>query len=147
MPGQPASLSPCVANDSGKGFAPMNSLSRRTFIGTTAGAISAGAVASLGTAFLAPTDANAQTSGERKPAKDLHPGMLTAPLRDLPFESVLDMAKRCQIAALEVVAEPGHPQIDPMTLSAAQAEGIKQKLAERGLEISALSNYLNTTAP
>ena len=125
----------------------MNSLSRRTFIATTAGAMSAGAVASLGSAVLAAADANAQTSGERKKVKDIHTGMLTAPLRDLPFESVLDMAKRCQIAALEVVAEPGHPQIDPTTLSAAQAEVIKQKLAERGLEISALSNYMNTTAP
>jgi len=72
---------------------------------------------------------------------------LTAPLRGLPFEEVLNMAKRCHIAALEVVAEPGHPHIDPATLDPAQAESIKQKLGERGLEISALSNYMNTTAP
>ena len=125
----------------------MNSLSRRTFIGTTAGAMSAGTLASLGVAAFAPTAAEAQTSGERKSAQDIHTGMLTAPVRDLPFESVLDLAKRCQIRALEAVAEPGHPQIDPMTLTAAQAEGIKQKVAERGLEFSALSNYMNTTAP
>lgn len=125
----------------------MNTLSRRTFIGTTAGAMSGGTLASLGMAVLAPTVAEAQTSGERKSRKDIHTGMLTAPLRDLPFESVLDLARRCRIAALEAVAEPGHPHIDPMTLSVAQAEGIKQKLAERGLEFSALSNYMNTTEP
>jgi sugar phosphate isomerase/epimerase len=125
----------------------MNSLSRRTFIGTAAGAMSAGTLASLGVAVLAPTAAGAQTSAEQKTPRDIRTGMLTAPLRDLPFESVLDMAKRWQIAALEVVAEPGHPHIDPRTLSPAQAEGIKQKVNEHGLEISALSNYLNTTAP
>ena len=124
----------------------MNSFSRRTFIGTTAGAISAGTLGSLGVAVLAPSDASAQTSDGQKSPKDIRTGMLTAPVRDLPFESVLDLAKRCQIAALEVVAEPGHPHIDPGTLTEAQADGIKQKLADRGLEISALSNYMNTTA-
>jgi sugar phosphate isomerase/epimerase len=73
--------------------------------------------------------------------------MLTAPLRNLAFEEVLDMAKRCNIVALEVVTEPGNPHIDPMTLGPAQAEAIKQKLSERQLEISALSNFMNITAP
>jgi len=125
----------------------MNSLSRRTFIGTTAGAMSAASLASLGAATLASTAAGAESPAERKKPKDIRTGMLTAPLRGLPFEEVLNMAKRCHIAALEVVAEPGHPHIDPTTLDPAQAEGIKQKLGERGLEISALSNYMNTTAP
>jgi sugar phosphate isomerase/epimerase len=125
----------------------MNSLSRRTFIGTTAGAMSAASLASLGVAALTSTAAGAESSAEPKKPKDIRTGMLTAPLRDLPFEEVLNMAKRCHIAALEVVAEPGHPHIDPTTLDAAQADGIKQKLGERGLEISALSNYMNTTAP
>ena len=72
---------------------------------------------------------------------------MTAPLRDLPFDAVLDMAKHCNIAALEVVTEPGHPHIDPMTISQAQAEAIQRKLGERGLEISGLSNFMNITTP
>ncbi len=109
--------------------------------------MSAASLASLGVATLASTAAAAESSAEVKKPKDIRTGMLTAPLHDLPFEEVLNMAKRCHIAALEVVAEPGHPHIDPRTLDQGQAEGIKQKLAERGLEISALSNYMNTTAP
>lgn len=73
-------------------------------------------------------------------------GMLTAPVQKLPFDEVLDMAKRCHIAALEVAAGPGNKHIDPMTFSQADAEAIKQKLAGRGLEISSLSNYMNATA-
>jgi sugar phosphate isomerase/epimerase len=125
----------------------MNSLTRRTFIGTTAGALSAGSLASLGVAALTPDAAGAETSPEPKKPKDIRVGMLTAPLRNLPFEEVLDMARRCNIAALEVVTEPGHPHIDPMTLGPAQVEAIKQKLGERGLEISSLSNFMNITAP
>ncbi len=125
----------------------MNSLSRRTFIGTTVGVMSAGTLASLGVATLAPTAARAETSPEPKKPKDIRVGMLTAPLRDLTFEAVLDLAKRCNIAALEVVTEPGHPHIDLMTLGPAQVEVIKQKLGERRLEISALSNFMNITTP
>ncbi len=125
----------------------MNSISRRTFIGTTAGAMSAGSLASLGATALTSTAAEAETSPEPKKPKDIRVGMLTAPLRDLPFEAVLDMAVRCHVAALEVVAEPGHPHIDPMTLGPAQAEAIKQRLGERQLEISGLSNFMNITAP
>jgi len=109
--------------------------------------MSAASLASLGVAALTSTAAGAESPAERKQPKDIRTGMLTAPLRGLPFEEVLNMAKRCHIAALEVVAEPGHPHIDPATLDGAQAEDIKQKLGERGLEISALSNYMNTTAP
>jgi sugar phosphate isomerase/epimerase len=125
----------------------MNSISRRTFIGTAAGTVSAGTVASLGMAALTSTAAETETSAAPRKSRDIRVGMLTAPLRDLPFEGVLDIAKRCRIAALEVVAEPGHPHIDPMTLNSAQVEGIKQKLGERGLEISGLSNFMNITAP
>jgi sugar phosphate isomerase/epimerase len=88
-----------------------------------------------------------RTSPEVKKPKDIRVGMLTAPLQNLPFEEVLDMAGRCHIVALEVVTEPGNPHIDPMTLAPAQAEAIKEKLAERRLEISALSNFMNITAP
>ncbi len=125
----------------------MNSISRRTFIGTTAGAMSTGSLASLGMTALTSTAAGAAASPEPKKPKDIRVGMLTAPLRNLPFEEVLDMARRCNIAALEVVTEPGHPHIDPMTLGQAQVEAIKQKLGERGLEISSLSNFMNINAP
>ena len=73
--------------------------------------------------------------------------MLTMPLQKVPFNEVLDMAKRCRIAALEVVSHPGSKHIDPMTFGPAEAENVKKMLAERGLEISALSNYLNPMAP
>jgi len=109
--------------------------------------MSAGSLASLSVAGLTSTSAAAESSPKPKKPEDIHVGMLTAPLRDMPFEAVLDLARRYHIAALEVVAEPGHPHIDPTTLTPAQAEVIKQKLSERGLEISALSNYMDTTAP
>ena len=98
--------------------------------------MSAGSIASLSVAGLTSTSARAETTPKPNKPKDIRVGMLTAPLRNLAFEEVLDMARRCNIAALEVVAEPGHPHIDPMTLGPAQVEAIKQKLGERGLEIS-----------
>ena len=125
----------------------MSSISRRIFIGTTAGAMSAGTLAALEMTALSPAAAGTETSPQRKKPKDIRVGMLTAPLRDLPFEAVLDMARRCNIAALEVVTEPGHPHIDPMTLGPAQVEAINQKLGERELEISSLSNFMNITTP
>ncbi len=125
----------------------MNTFSRRSFLGATAGTVSAGALVSLGAAALNSTAAAAETSSKASKPQDIRVGMLTAPLRDLPFEGVLDMAKRCRIAALEVVTEPGHPHLDPMKLGAAQLESIKQKLSERGLEISGLSNFMDITAP
>jgi sugar phosphate isomerase/epimerase len=121
----------------------MNSVSRRSFIGT-----SAVSLVSLGAATVSAIDAGVDhPADELKRAKDIRTGMLTAPLRDLPFDEVLNIAKRCHIAALEVVAEPGHPHIDPRTLDTARADSIKAKLGELGLEISALSNYMNCTAP
>ncbi len=123
----------------------MNSLSRRTFLGAAAGTMSAGTLAALGTAALTSTTAGADTA-PTKP-RDIRVGMLTAPLGGLPFEGVLDLAKRCHIAALEVVTEPGHRHLDPMSLGPAQVESLHQKLSERGLEISGLSNFMNITAP
>ena len=125
----------------------MNSLSRRTFLGTTAGAMTAGSLASLGAAALTPTADTAEPTPQSKKPKDIRVGMLTAPLGALPFEEVLNMAKRCDIVALEVVTEPGNPHIDPMTFGSAQVETIKQRLADRSLEISSLSNFMNITAP
>jgi sugar phosphate isomerase/epimerase len=115
--------------------------SRRDFIATTAGAISAASLGWTRAAAQAPA-----APGEKK-EKGLRVGMLTMPLQKEPFTEVLDMAKRCQIAALEVVAHPGGKHVDPMTFGPAEAENIKKMLAERGLEISSLSNYQNPMAP
>jgi sugar phosphate isomerase/epimerase len=109
--------------------------------------MSAGSLASLAMAGLTSTTAAGAAAPEPKKSKDIRVGMLTAPLRDLPFDEVLNMAKRCQVAALEVVTEPGNPHIDPLKLGQAQAEAIKQKLGDQGLEISALSNFMDITAP
>ncbi len=125
----------------------MNTILRRSFIGTTAGAMSIGSLASLSAAELTSTATAAETSPEPKKPKDIRVGMLTAPLRNLQLEAVLDMAKHCHVAALEIVTEPGHPHLDPMTLGPKQVESIKQMLGEHGLEISSLSSFANITAP
>jgi len=125
----------------------MNSITRRNFLGTTAGVVSAGSVASLGVAGLASSAAAAEAAAAARPPKSIRVGMLTAPLQDRPFDAVLDLAKRCQISALEVLTEPGRPHIDPLKFGPAQADTIKQALASRGLEISALSNFMNITTP
>ncbi len=98
----------------------------------------------VGAGALAPVTAEAAQAGNRK--KEIHTGMLTAPVTNLTFDEVLDMAKRCHISALEVISGPGNRQIDPMNFSQADADAIKQKLAERGLEISALSDYTDSAA-
>ena len=103
----------------------------------------AASLVTLGTAALSSTAAAAEVAADPRKPKDIRTGMLTAPLRDRPFDAVLDLAKACHISAMEVVAEPRHPHIDPATLTEAQADAIKQKLSDRGLEISALSNYMN----
>jgi len=116
-------------------------ISRRGFIGTAAGAVGA---ASLGWTRAA---AQAPASQGDKKEKGIRVGMLTMPVTKEPFDQVLDMAKRCHIAALEIVAHPGSKHIDPMTFGSAEAENVKKMLAERGLEISSLSNYTNPMAP
>jgi sugar phosphate isomerase/epimerase len=73
--------------------------------------------------------------------------MMTAPVSGLPLEQALDMAKRCGIAALEVMSGPESKLLNPMTFSQSKAESINQKLAERGLEISSLANYMDSAAP
>ena len=127
----------------------MQSISRRGFMGTSAGMMSAATLGGISAATLAATTANAATenSSSEKPEKDIRVGMLTAPLGKEPFVQVLDMAKRCNIAALEVISEPGSQHIDPMTFGPAEAETIKKMLSERTLEISSLANYMNITKP
>jgi sugar phosphate isomerase/epimerase len=111
--------------------------------------MSAGTIASLGVAALASPSAAVGAASSPAPAKpkDIRVGMLTAPLRDLPFVEVFELAKRCNISALEVLTEPGHPHLDPMKVNPAQVEAIKRDLAERRLEISSLANFMNITAP
>ena len=123
---------------------PSGSVSRRSFLGTTAGVLGA---ASLGWVGASPLTA---TAGEAAPAgskpKDIRIGMMTGPVSGQSLTSALDMAKRCRLAALEVMAGPGSHLINPMTCSQAEAEAVKQQLAERHLEISSLANYMDSAA-
>ncbi len=119
-------------------------VTRRTFLGTAAGVVGAASLGMVGAGALAPMSAKA--AGEVRRRRDIHVGMLTAPVTNLTFDQILDMAKRCHVSALEVVSGPGNKQVDPMTFTEADAEAINQKLADRGLEISALSNYMDAAA-
>ena len=73
--------------------------------------------------------------------------MLTAPFGDKPLVEVLDFARQTSIPCLEVVADPGSKHIDPVTFDAAKADEVKQMLAERKLEISALACFLDACQP
>lgn len=68
-------------------------------------------------------------------------GMLTAPFRNESFDTVLEFADTASIPCLEVVAYPGSKHIDPAKMTRAVADGIMQKLEDRGLEISSLGYY------
>ena len=74
-------------------------------------------------------------------------GMLTAPFARESLETVLDFAEEAAIPCLEVVAGPGSKHIDPAKLTPAKADAIKAMLDERGLEISSLAYYTNTSDP
>jgi len=91
--------------------------------------------------------AQAPARQSEKNGKGIRVGMLTMPVTKLPFGEVLDMAKRCHIVALEVVAHPGSKHVDPMTFGPVEAENVKKMLAAQELEISSLSNYMNPLAP
>ncbi len=101
--------------------------------------------ASLGLVGAGALAAEAAPAVNRR--KEMHVGMLTAPVTGLTLDEVLDMAKRCHISALEVVSGPGNRQLDPMNFTQADADALNQKLAERHLEISSLSNYMDAAAP
>jgi sugar phosphate isomerase/epimerase len=118
-------------------------ISRRTFLANTAaivGAASAGWVGAQNSAAAAegPIDATSK--------KSIRVGMMTGRLSELPLDQALDMAKRCGAVALEVMAGPDSKLLNPMNFSRADADGVKQKLAERGLEISSLANYMDSAA-
>lgn len=74
-------------------------------------------------------------------------GMLTAPFGKEPLETVLDFAEDAGIPCLEIIAGPGSNHIDPSTLTAAAARTILDSVRDRGLMISSLAYYTNTTDP
>ncbi|MCX5758664.1 MAG: sugar phosphate isomerase/epimerase [Candidatus Hydrogenedentes bacterium] len=122
----------------------MDPVSRRGFLGATAGAVGMATINEVGSMAFAAADGLQPVS---KP-QGIRVGMLTAPFGGDPIEVVLDFAKQAGIRCLEVVAEPGSSHFDPMTFDAARADALKKMLADRGgLEITALSNYMDATEP
>lgn len=120
----------------------MDGLSRRKFLGATAGAVSMATVNEVGGMAFAAAEGDPASA---KP-QGIRVGMLTAPFGGEPLEVVLDFAKQAGIRCLEVVAEPGSPHLDPMAFDAARADAVKKMLADRGgLEITALANYMDAT--
>jgi sugar phosphate isomerase/epimerase len=128
----------------------MQTVTRRGFLSTTAGAIGATALAETANMTLAAA-APAQTTEARQESvareKGIRVGMLTAPFGDKPLVAVLDFARQAGIPCLEMAADPGSKHIDPGTFNAAKADEVKQMLAERNLEISALSCFLDPCQP
>ncbi len=103
--------------------------------------------ASLGWVDAATSTASAADAPEAgNGKKDIRVGMMTAPVSHLPLDAALDMAKRCHMSALEIMSGPGSSLIDPMNFSQADADAVKQKLADRQLEISSLANYRDSAA-
>jgi len=118
-------------------------VSRRSFLGSAAlaaGAASAGLVAGSALNALAADE----TGGNSK--KSIRVGMMTAPVSGQPLVYALDMARRCKMAALEVMSGPGSKLLDPTNFSQSDADTVKQQLSERGLEISSLANYMDSAA-
>ncbi len=127
----------------------MQNVTRRGFLGSTAGALG---VVALGETVNATAAAAAEQNGpaEARPEpreKDIRIGMLTAPFGDRPLKDVLDFAPKAGISCLEVVADAGSKHIDPTTLDAAKADAVKQMLAERKLEISGLACFADACQP
>jgi len=125
----------------------MNTVTRRGFLGSTAGAVSVAAVgAGAGAAALGMVGSSAMAAeAQQEPA--MRVGMLTAPFGSETLEQVADFAKQAGIACMEVLVDPGSTQLDPMTFDAAKADAVKKMLSDRGVGISALSFYDNMTEP
>jgi sugar phosphate isomerase/epimerase len=119
-------------------------ISRRTFLGSAAAAVGA---ASAGIATLNDWSAIAAEGLGMATKKDIRVGMMTAPLSNGPLEQALAMGQRCGVVALEVMSGPGSKLLDSSNFTAADTEGVKQKLAQHGLEISSLANYMDSAAP
>jgi sugar phosphate isomerase/epimerase len=122
----------------------MQTVTRRGFLGSTAGALGAAALAE--TASLTVSEAAGETE-KTQAEKGMRVGMLTAPFGDKPLVEVLDFARNAGIRCLEVVADPGSRHIDPETFDAAKADDVKRLLAERNLEISGLACFLDACQP
>lgn len=120
-------------------------ISRRSFLGTAAGVVGAATAGWVGA-----TAPGEQTAGAAEPGttrKDIRIGMMTAPVSHLPLEQAMDMAKRCGIVAMEIMAGPGSKLLDPASFTQADADRVKQQLANRRLEISSLANYMDSVEP
>lgn len=125
----------------------MDTVSRRNFLGATAGTVGIATAGGTITMAQAAAQESAAAGAANVPAKKtgMRVGMLTAPFNGEPLENVIEFASKSGIAALEVWSEPGGSQIDLATFDAARAEAIKKLLDQRGVEISALANYANMT--
>lgn len=129
----------------------MQHVTRRGFLGSTAGAL--GVVALGETANVAAAaaagESEAKGAGQVPVGKEkgLRIGLLTAPFGDRPLVDVLDFARTAGIPCLEVVADPGSKHIDPARWDAAKADAVKQMLAERKLEISGLACFGDACKP
>lgn len=119
-------------------------ISRRKFLGSAGR--TAGFALFAGTATMSLLSAHAQ-NGPASKEKNIYVGMLTAPFGGRPLVEVLDFAKSAGITGLEVAADPGSTHIDPAKFDAAQAETVKQQLAERHLVISALTCFGDACRP
>ena len=74
-------------------------------------------------------------------------GLLTAPFRTESLEEVVEFAASAGFSALEVAVRPGSPQLDPTNVGDDAARRVRDLLQRRGLRISSLACYLNTTEP
>ncbi len=118
----------------------MQTVTRRGFLGSTAGAIGVVLGETAGQTVVAATESDAKPQG-------LRVGMLTAPFGEKPLVAVLDFARDAGIRCLEVVADPGSRHIDPVTLDGSKADDVKRMLIERRLEISGLASFGNACEP
>src|ERR1035441_44651 len=130
----------------------MNSISRRTFIGTTAGAMSAGSIASLSVAGLTSTSARAETTPKPNKPKDIRVGMLTAPLsRAGSFSACEFMAVRYRAACGGYLGQSGahglllalaHAGAAPHQGQAAREAGLLQHRGPRDESAQAVPDHV-----
>ncbi len=69
--------------------------------------------------------------------------MLTAPMRDMSIEELVDFAHRTGIQAFEIFAAGAHAHFDPQDDE--MARRVADVCAEAGIEISSLAAYVNVT--
>jgi sugar phosphate isomerase/epimerase len=129
----------------------MQTITRRGFLGSTAGTIGVAALGETANMTVAAAAGQHEATESRQELmakeKGIRIGMLTAPFGDKSLVEVLDFARKAGIPCLEVVADPGSKHIDPGTFDAAKANEVKQMLAERKLEISGLACFGDPCQP